>query len=99
MKKKEFKEELLTLLEEVGIELERVKVYRELSLFSIKSEKGSKRVSIYYSYLDNEIGYHTAYNDCTKYPGLLFETEECAIKAVESVGKDRVLKYYLEIEE
>ena len=83
--------------EEAEFEAERLKVYRKLRWFSIKSKKDSKRFSIYYDYLSNEIKCVQTNNDYTKYAELLFETEECAVKAVETVGAEKVLKYYLEV--
>lgn len=142
MEKKEFKEELLTLLEEVGIvekesyywfigddgkvyrgywkdvskdkyyygnyfetekeaefEAERLKVYRELRFFALDCLRLPDSVALGYDYFINDIIYLPMDDIYNVYGILFFESKECAIKAVESIGKDRVLKYYLEIEE
>ena len=83
--------------EEAKFEIKRLKVYRGLRLFSTKYKEDSERFSIYYDSVSNKIEYVSTKNTNTKNAELLFQTEKDARDAVEFVGYDNVLKYYLDI--
>ena len=83
--------------EEAKLEAERLKVYRRLRFFSTKYKVDRERFSICYDCVSNKIKYVSRKNTNTKYSGLIFATEKDARDAVEFVGYDNVLRYYLDI--
>ena len=82
--------------EEAKHEVERRKVLTELKRFSKKIEKYKDNYCIKYDMQNKEIGVYNNYLYATA--ELVFATEKDAEKAIEAVGKDRVLKYYLDVE-
>ena len=83
--------------EEAEYEAERLKVYRQLRLFSIKGDSDKKCYTIGCDYLAPTIVYLPREGVDIKYAELLFETEKDARDAVEFAGYNKVLKYYLEV--
>ena len=83
--------------EEAKFDAERLRVYRQIRLFSTKYKEDSERFSILYDFVSKKIKYVSTKNTHTKNAGLLFETEKDARDAVEFVGYENVLKYYLDI--
>ena len=82
---------------EAEFEAERLKVYRQLRRFALNNgrHKGSFCISV--DYVNNEIEYIENKNAFKKFGELLFKNEEVARRAVETVGAEKVLKYYLEV--
>lgn len=83
--------------EEAEFKVEQLKVYEELKHFAEPFDANKGQRSLYYSHEGEsiEIGSLLA----VKFPlELYFESEEQIREAIESVGEDRVLKYYLEVE-
>lgn len=85
--------------EEAKFEDEKLKVYLQLRLFSTKYKEDSERFSICYDCSSNKIKYTSTKNTHIKNAELLFETEKDARDAVDFVGYDNVLKYYLGVDE
>lgn len=75
-------------------ELERRKVYRELKKFSRDFILGSINYYITYDFIYNDFDFISSHY--TKYYGLCFESYKQAEKAIKTVGKERVKKYYLQ---
>lgn len=71
------------------------KVIKELKQFSDDFKLGKCNHFITYDYLNEYITIH--YDNIYKHSGIYFESEDKAWKAVETVGRDRVLKYYLRV--
>lgn len=83
--------------EEAEFEAERLNVYRKLRQFALKSGRHKGSVCILYDYETNEIEYWGDDTASKKLGELIFKNEEDARRAVETVGVDKVLKYYLEV--
>lgn len=86
--------------EESEFERERGKVIAELEKFSKPNDKEWNEGYNYFvlwDYRKNNIGYNI--NVTVKRADIYFESLRKAKQAVESVGKDRVKKYYLRVEE
>lgn len=81
--------------EEAIHELEYRKVIKELKQFSDDFKLGKCNHFITYDYLNEYITIH--YDNIYKHSGIYFESEDKAWKAVETIGRDRVLKYYLRV--
>lgn len=82
---------------EAEYEAERLKVYRKLRQFALKSGRHEGNFSIVYDYVTKEIDYWENETAFQRFGELIFKTEEDARRAVENVGVDKVLKYYLEV--
>lgn len=82
---------------EAEYEAERLKVYRKLRQFALKSGRHEGNFSIVYDYVTKEIDYWENETAFQRFGDLIFKTEEDARRAVETVGVDKVLKYYLEV--
>ena len=82
---------------EAEFEAERLRVYRELRQFALKSGRYEGNFSIVYDYVTKEIEYWENETAFQRFGDLIFKTEEGARRAVETVGVDKVLKYYLEV--
>lgn len=85
--------------EEAEFEAERLRVYRELRQYSSNGKLCKDYFYLGYDIFKKDIVYVKVSNSIIRYGDLCFESKELTEKAVESVGKDKVLKYYLEIEE
>lgn len=83
--------------EEAEFEAERLNVYRKLRQFALKSGRYEGNFSIVYDYVTKEIDYWENETAFQRFGELIFKTEEDARRAVETVGVDKVLKYYLEV--
>lgn len=79
--------------EEAEFKLEKDKVLTELSEYARDFDKSDRNWYFYWSCDSEKIGYSLNYMH--KYPTLYFPSEEIARQAIETVGKDRVKKYYL----
>lgn len=86
--------------EEAEFEAERMKVLRELEKFACEFEYDSESYrggySILYDYLLNQL---LVFNSGGKRHELYFESREKAKEAIETVGEDRVKKYYLGVQD
>lgn len=86
---------------EAEFALEKLKVIHELKQFAEPKNTvwdfNECHYFFYYDYTSDEIVYGCS--AIMKLPGITFATEEMARKAVETVGKDRIKKYYFEVEE
>ena len=81
--------------EDAHFEIERFKVIRELKQFASKNY-GGKNARYYLAYRDQEIKHYIT--DSEFYTGdLRFSTQELAQKAINTVGYDRIKKYYFGI--
>ena len=78
-------------------ELNRRKVIAELKRFSNDFKQEIDSFFIAYDYLNDYIVIHC--DNIYKHSDIYFESEDKAWRAVETVGRDRVVKYYLGIEE
>lgn len=85
--------------EEAEFEAERMNVYRKLRQYSSNRKLCKDYFYIGYDIFKKGIVYVKVSNSIIRYGDLCFESKEVAEKAVEFVGKEKVLKYYLEIEE
>jgi hypothetical protein len=79
--------------EEAEFEVERRKVIQELKRFSKEFEYNENNRNIAFDFSEEEIFYDC--NNILQYPYIYFESKEKAQEAVKSVGEDRVIKYYL----
>lgn len=81
-------------------EAERMKVLRELEKFACEFkyefEMSKSNRYIYYDYISNELS--IGYAACGSHE-LYFESKEKAKEAIETIGEDRVKKYYLGVVE
>ena len=79
---------------------ERLRVYNELKDFAIPDDKQTMDPDIPYYYIqyDKVMKECEVVNTCLcKRYGLCFKSESDAMKAINTVGEDRVKKYYLGI--
>lgn len=83
--------------EEAKFEAERLKVYRELRQYSSNGKLCKDYFYIGYDIFKKDIVYVKVSNSIIRYGDLCFESKELTEKAVETVGIDKVLKYYLEV--
>lgn len=83
--------------EEAEYEAERLKVYRKLRQFALSKGRHVGCFCISFDYVYKEINYDKNETGFAKYGDLVFKTEEDARRAVEAVGAEKVLKYYLEV--
>ena len=83
--------------EEAEFQLERLKVISELKSFSTKLQINKDNYGIEYDAIEKEIYIYNNIHMSTG--GIVFDTKKDAENAIEAVGKDRVLKYYLGVEE
>lgn len=82
--------------EETEFEVERFKVIAELSEYASEFVVGGDNWSFYWDYDSEEIQY--AWSATGKYLKLYFPSKLIAHKAIQTVGEDRVKKYYLGVE-
>ena len=86
--------------EEAEHQVERLKVITELKHFAEPKDRkwddNNKHWYFYIHFMDDCLYYSYAFN--AKHGEIYFSSKEDAIKAVETVGEDRVKKYYLEVE-
>lgn len=85
---------------EAEFEIERLKVIAELKKFAESDDVWNGETNHYYLYFSVNSGeilidYNTHYNRADIY----FTSKEIAQKAIETVGEDRIKKYYLRIKE
>lgn len=83
--------------EEAEFELERRKIEAIMKKYNVPFENGKENYFIYYDYRKESIligfRFHISY-------GIQhFKTREIAQKVIDEVGKDRLLKYWLKVEE
>ena len=91
--------------EEAEFEVERLKVIKELKDYALKHNESEidwsltneKKWYIYYSHYYFDICSDMAFR--TKLNTTYFTSSQIAENAIESIGKDRLKKYYFEIEE
>ena len=83
--------------EEAEFELERRKVITELNRFSCEFKVDNRNYYLFYECV-NGLLYFT-YDNYHKRSDIYFESEEKVNEAIEHVGKERILKYYLGIKE
>lgn len=83
--------------EEAKFEVERLKVLAELKKFSRNFEVHKNKYCIKYDMISKNIDVYNNYGYATG--ELRFVSEKDAKDAIEFVGEDRVIKYYLGVEE
>lgn len=86
--------------EEANFAIERLKVIQELRQYAESRDAvwdGNKKHH-YIAYCLDIKDIYIYYNSLCNHNDIYFSSEEMAEKAVEAVGKDRIKKYYLEVE-
>lgn len=83
--------------EEAEFQVEKLKVITELKRFSKKFEENKDNFCIKYEMINQYIEIYNNYYYATA--ELCFASEKDAKDAIEFVGEDRVVKYYLGVEE
>lgn len=87
--------------EEAEFELERLKVIEEMKKFAESEDREWNRKHehwyLYYDFERSCIQYN--YNRMIKSNNICFESLEQAKQCIETIGKDRIRKYYLQIKE
>ena len=78
---------------EAEFEVEKLKVFAELSEYATEFVKGSRHWDFYWDHYSNELEY--IWCDSYKYPVLYFPSKETAQQAIQDVGEERVKRYYL----
>ena len=86
--------------EEAEFELERLKVLTEIKKFAEPEDKEwdgyNSHWSICYAYDESKLKYNTTFY---KRNDIYFESIEMAHKCIDSIGEDRIKKYYLRVED
>ena len=83
--------------EEAEFEVERRKVIQEFKRFSKEFEYNENNWNIAFDFSEEEIFYDC--NNILQYPYIYFESLEKAQEAIQKVGEDRVIKYYLGVKD
>lgn len=91
--------------EEAEFALEKVKVETELRRFAEENneheidwtDENQEKWCMYYSYMDGDVYFTDAY--CHKRNDIYFSSKKIGAQAVDSIGKERLKKYYFEVED
>nr|DAV67043.1 MAG TPA: hypothetical protein [Caudoviricetes sp.] len=91
--------------EEAKFTLEKAKVETELRRFAEENneyeidwaDKNQEKWCMYYSYMDGDVYFTDAY--CHKRNDIYFSSKKIGAQAVNSIGKERLKKYYFEVED
>lgn len=91
--------------EEAEFALEKAKVETELRRFAEENneyeidwtDEDQEKWCMYYSYMDGDVYFTNAY--CHKRNDIYFSSKKIGAQAVDSIGKERLKKYYFEVED
>lgn len=87
--------------EECEFAIEKLKVIAELKEYAEPKNRAwngeNEHFFFYYDYMTKEV--RISYNNDCKSRKIYFESEEKIKQAIASIGKDKIKKYYLEVEE
>ena len=91
--------------EEAEFALEKAKVETELRRFAEENneyeidwtDEDQEKWCMYYSYMDGDVYFTDAY--CHKRNDIYFSSKKIGAQAVDSIGKERLKKYYFEVED
>lgn len=89
--------------EEAEFALEKAKVETELRRFAEENneyeidwtDEDQEKWCMYYSYMDGDVYFTDAY--CHKRNDIYFSSKKIGAQAVDSIGKERLKKYYFEV--
>lgn len=90
---------------EAKFALEKLKVEAELRRFAEENneceidwtDEDQEKWCMYYSYMDGDVYFTDAY--CHKRNDIYFSSKKIGAQAVDSIGKERLKKYYFEVED
>jgi hypothetical protein len=90
--------------EEAQFQVEKLKVIAELKRYALENNEcelnWGERKSKYYIYCDCEdMKLRVNWVWCYKSNGIYFSSRDIAEKAIETIGEERLMKYYFEVEE
>jgi len=86
--------------EEAEFEVERLKVIAEMKKFAESEDREWDGENEHWMlYIDTHGDVNYGYNNLYRYAHIYFETQEKAKECVESIGEDRIRKFYLQIKE
>lgn len=83
--------------EEAEFKVEQLKVYQELKAFAEPFDANKIQRSLYYDYEEQSIE-NGSLRGLKSPLELYFESEEQIREAIETIGEDRLIKYYLEVD-